>query len=203
MTIPSPESPPGLPADDNWVPFKGGSTFMGDGTPSADAVPDSYDPTPYVQFVTDLLAAEQARIDRMEARGLAVVTTSGTLATLLLAIAALVVKRQGVHIDKSALALAALASLAFVVAAGLGIAANRPRRAWDVSPGAIAEQMQDRWGRASPRDSPDQKVTATRVEIWKSLRELSQSKAKSVFAAMTVEAMAIALLTAAVFIIAL
>jgi hypothetical protein len=165
--------------------------------------PDGYDPDPYVDLVKDLLAAEQARVERMEARGLAVVTTSGALATLLLGIAALVTRRQDVRVEHFALVLAALAAIAFVLAAALAIAANRPTRAWTAKPERVGDEMRERWGREAPQDRPQQKATATRLAIWRSLHELSQAKAVLVFAAMIAEAAAVALLASAVVIILL
>ena len=138
----------------------------------------------------------------MEARGLAVVTTSGTLATLLLGIAALV-RGQEARVEDSALLLAALAAIAFVVAAGLALAANRPTRAWNVNPERVRDELRERWGRETPPDRPQQKATATRLAIWRSLRGLSQTKAKLVFAAMIVQGVAVGLLAGAVVIIML
>lgn len=174
----------------------------GDASAAANGAPDGYDPDPYVDLVKDLLAAEQARIERMEARGLAVVTTSGTLATLLLGIAALV-RGQDVGIEDSALLLAALGAIAFILAAALAIAANRPTRAWNVKPERVRDELRERWGREAPQDRPLQKATATRLAIWRSLHGVSQTKAVLVFAAMIVEAVAVALLAGAVVIILL
>jgi hypothetical protein len=202
--VSQPELGPEPPEDDNWVPFSGAKAWMGgDASAAANGAPDGYDPGPYVDLVKDLLAAEQARVERMEARGLAVVTTSGTLATLLLGIAALVVRRQDVRIEDSALLLVALAAIAFVLAAGLAIAANRPTRAWNVKPERVRDELRERWGREAPQDRPQQKATATRLAIWRSLHGLSQAKAVLVFAAMIVEAVAVALLAGAVVIILL
>jgi hypothetical protein len=174
----------------------------GDASAPATGTPAGYDPSPYVELAKDLLAAEQARVERMEARGLAVVTTSGTLATLLLGIAALV-RGQDARVEDLALLLAALAAIAFVVAAGLALAANRPTRAWNVSPERIGDELRERWGRETPPDRPEQKATATRLAIWRSLRELSQTKAKLVFAAMIAQGVAAALLAGAVMVIML
>jgi hypothetical protein len=191
------------PEDDNWVPFSGAKAWMGgDASAAPNGAPDGYDPDPYVDLIKDLLAAEQARVERMEARGLAVVTTSGTLATLLLGIAALV-RGQDVGIEHSALLLAALGAIAFILAAALAIAANRPTRAWNVKPERVRDELRERWGREAPQDRPQQKATATRLAIWRSLHGLSQTKAVLVFAAMIVEAVAVALLAGAIGIILL
>ena len=198
-----PEIGPEPPEDDNWVPFSGAKAWMGgDASAAANGAPDGYDPDPYVDLIKDLLAAEQARVERMETRGLAVVTTSGTLATLLLGIAALV-RGQDVSIEDSALLLAALGAITFILAAALAIAANRPTRAWNVKPERVRDELRERWGREAPQDRPLQKATATRMAIWQSLHGLSQTKAVLVFAAMIVEAVAVALLAGAVVIILL
>ena len=84
-------------------------------------------------LLADALAAETAQKASIEQRGLAVITTSGVLVSLLVALSALLLGRDYEFLHPGTKVLLILAVAAFVAAAGLGLATNAPRRYWGLS----------------------------------------------------------------------
>jgi hypothetical protein len=190
----------GLPKarDDNRSSFGGDFVLRDAGDPSTTGPPDA---DAYVTLITDRVDVAEKRATALEARAVTVITTSGTLVTLLLALAALVTRTQTFQVPKSAITIAAFAAFAFVAAAICALLANLPAKRWDVLPDTVRDQLWERWGDGG--DRPLEKVSATRLEIWSSVEKQNNAKANAVFAAVTAQGVAIALLTIAVAIILL
>jgi hypothetical protein len=154
----------------------------------------------YSSFLKELLDAEDKRSTGMETRSLAVVTSSGTLVTLLLALAALVTRVQGARIPALALVAAAIAAVLLVASTACAGLANAPQRSrWGLKPTCLGPELWDRWGH--PSDDPVEKIAATRLKLWEAAHELSQRKARLVFAAVMVQGAGILSLTLAVVLI--
>lgn len=80
----------------------------------------------YGQLITDQLAEERSRKGSLEARGIAVITTSGTLVTLLFGLTAGLTASTSFKLpDDSRLPLL-LSLIAFVITAVLGLVTNLP-----------------------------------------------------------------------------
>ena len=182
--------------NDNRTAFTGGATLMGG---DADAPPE--DPEPYVAFVKELLEAEEKRNAALETRSIAVVTTSGALVTLLLALGAWITRVQTAVIEQTALTLAFVSALLFVLAALLAIGGNAPWKVWAITPTSLSTELWARW--LTPGDRPDEKVTATRLKQWESARKLSSKKANLLAGAVTAQALAVLVLTVALGIVLL
>ncbi|MDT0353369.1 hypothetical protein [Pseudonocardia charpentierae] len=150
----------------------------------------------YDAFLKDLLEAEEKRNSGMETRALAVVTSSGTLVTLLLALAALVTRVQQALLPGLAFAGAATAAVLFVAAAACAGVANAPSRGWGLRPHCLRSELWERWGDAS--DNPVAKIAATRLKLWETTHKLTQRKAKLVFAAAVLQVTGALALTVAV-----
>ena len=118
--------------------------------------------TVYPDFVKELLAAEDKRRESLESRGMAVITVSGTLVTLLLGLAALVTSRQGFVLQGSARAFLVAAVVAFVVAAVFAISTYIPQPARITDPADLAKTLPGLWNKGE--DFAQQKTTATRIE---------------------------------------
>ncbi|GIJ51672.1 hypothetical protein Val02_85580 [Virgisporangium aliadipatigenens] len=153
----------------------------------------------YATFVKDLLEAEEKRGTGMETRALAVVTSSGTLVTLMLALAALATRVLQFRVPDHALGLAGLATASFVVAGILAALVNATWPAWGPGPDCLRTELWDRWGK--PTDDPQAKVTATRLALWKSAHKLTQRKAKLVFAAAISQVVGVFAVAAAVVVV--
>lgn len=189
---------------DNRKPFSAeeDKTFWRGGDGSAEPPAESDDAAkPYADLVTDLLQAENAIVNGLETRGVAVVSTSGALVTLLLGLAGLVTRAQSFHVSTTVLILASLAVVFFLLA---GLVAmwiiNRPRKAWRPDPGQLTIEMWDRWNRPHPHD-PLKKATATRIALWATAQDLTRKKAWALLAALAAEAVAVVFLGVAAIIV--
>ncbi len=155
----------------------------------------------YAAFLKDLLEAEEKRSTGMETRALAVVTSSGALVTLLLALAALVTRVQQARLPGFALSAAAVAAVLLVLSALCAGLANAPWTSWGLRPECLRTELWERWD--DQADHPVAKIAATRLRLWEECHRLTQRKAALVFtAAMLQAAGAVALTTAAVSVLA-
>jgi hypothetical protein len=153
----------------------------------------------YATFIKELLEAEVARGTTMETRAVAIVTASGTLVTLLLALAALVTRVTTFQVPVAALVFAGISAGLFAVSACYAMLAITPRRAWGLKPACLGSELWDRW--ADPADDAVAKTTATRLALWQQENTLTQRKAVSVFTAAVFQFGAVAALAIAVFVV--
>lgn len=138
------------------------------------------DPAGYVvlgAFVEKVLDAQEARKSSIEARGLAVITTSGTLVTLLFGIVALATKREATYTLPPAtqwFLMAAIAGLA--LAAGLGVATNRPVDYLNILPEELNAIVDEHW--REDAWSAQARVTRTQATMATAAAEKNQDKAR-------------------------
>ncbi|TCO56056.1 hypothetical protein [Actinocrispum wychmicini] len=153
----------------------------------------------FPEFVKDLLAVEDKRRETLEARGASVITVSGTLVTLLVALGAFVPNRQGFVLPDTTRAPLSVAVIAFVVAALLGIATYVPQRVRLTDPNALAELLPGYWPKG--REFALKKVTATRLEQLTVLQKGNDWKARALLAAVVGQVVAVGALAWAVLVI--
>lgn len=152
----------------------------------------------FADFVEKELKAERERRVSLEARGLGVLTTSGTLVTLIFALGALVTGVDKFELDTASLWPLAGALLAFVVAAFLGLLANRLRR-YEVTQPAQLHEWRDRDGAWNDTaDKARRVVTRANILTLASLRQGNNAKADLVDAALWAQLTAVLLLAASV-----
>jgi hypothetical protein len=178
------------PSDQEFCPLPG-DVWRGDDT-SEPSKPGAE----YSAFLKDLVEAEEKRNTGMETRGLAVVTSSGTLVTLLLGLAALVTRVQQAKLPGLALGAAAVAAALLVASAVCAGLANAPWRGWGLKPECLRDELWERWDHAS--DNPVAKIAATRLRMWAETHQLTQRKAKLVFTAAMLQGAGALALTVAV-----
>ncbi|MGW6918270.1 hypothetical protein ACWGB8_31330 [Kitasatospora sp. NPDC054939] len=145
--------------------------------------------TTYLDFISDLLATEEARKASLEARGIAVVTTSGVLASLLLGLVAVIAKSTTFVFPDSAHAPLLAGGVLFVIAAVLGILANVPFFYKTVKPSSLAQVCTDLW--ADTSDNAELMVSSTRIALYASARSTNSLKAMVLVAALTAEVAAL------------
>jgi hypothetical protein len=150
----------------------------------------------FADAVRDLLNVEEQRRQSLEARGVSVITVSGTLVTLLLGLAALVTKRTDFHLTGSARELVTGAVVAFTVAALLAIAAHAPQRERVGDAGELAATLPGLWDEGA--DFARKKLTATRLELLGATQRANDRRATALLGAMIAQAVAVALLAWAV-----
>lgn len=80
----------------------------------------------YADFAKSLLDAEDSRKSSIEQRGIGIITTSGTLVTLLFGLTAAITASKSFTFPSVARGWLTLAAILFVVAAGAGIGTNIP-----------------------------------------------------------------------------
>jgi hypothetical protein len=151
----------------------------------------------YASFVKELLDAEVARGTTMETRAVAIVTASGTLVTLLLALAALVTRVTTFQVPTTALVFAGLSAGLFACSACCAVLAITPWRAWGLKPACLGSELWQRW--PDKEDDAVAKTTATRLALWEQENKLTQRKALSIFVAVIFQFGAVAMLALAVF----
>src|SRR4051812_33497413 len=133
-------------------------------------------------FVVGLVASEDARRTSLEARGAAVITSSGGLVTLVLGIGALVTKSSQFTLTGGAQDRVGYSVLAFVLAA-LFAAMTYVPQGYDVTdPDALRRALDTRW--AQPADSELLVITGKRLEQLSQAQRVNDRKASALFAAM-------------------
>lgn len=156
---------------------------------------------PYQELLTGLLAEERERKKSIEARGLSVVTSSGTLATLLFALAALVTGSEGFKLPSGSRPLLVASIILFALAGTLGIFTNKPLR--------YAEPATD-WLNKLTQPAVWDKTTATlaarraaeaRIASIESFRVKNQTKVNLLTAAIALQVIAVVVLAVAMLVI--
>jgi hypothetical protein len=153
----------------------------------------------YASLVTTRLAEEEGRHRSLQARGLAVVTTSGTLVTLIFAVAQFVLPSRVIaRVPDASRWMLTIAAVAFVGAAICGLWANIPRDLGRPVSSEIAGKIDSEWGKSS---APAEKTVAlTRARQLQKLEGVNDAAAWDVLAGLAAEVFAIALAAAAVIV---
>lgn len=162
-------------------------------TPSAEVQADTG--VDYATYIASLIETQEARKSSLEQRGLAIITTSGTLATLLFGLVALLTKANDYELPRSAHPWITWALGAFVVAALLGVATNWPRR-YHEAKFEDPKTLLDRWDDSSA--AARKRITTTRLKVLKRAQEVNGQKAWSLVGGMAAEVTAILLLAIAI-----
>lgn len=147
-------------------------------------------------LVVEMLAAEDKRRESLEARGRSVITVSGTLVTLLLALAAVGSKGKNFHVPQIAQVGLGLAVVAFIVAALLAIATYVPQPARVTDPAELMDLLPRMWNRGS--EFWLQKSTVTRLDQLATTQAVNDKKARLLLGAISVQVLAVLLLAWAV-----
>jgi hypothetical protein len=151
----------------------------------------------FVVLVATRLAEEEGRHGSLQARGLAVVTTSGTLVTLIFAVAQFVLRsRAVVRVPDASRWMLTIAAAVFVGAAICGLVANIPRDLGRPVSSEIAEKIDSEWSKSGV--SAEKTVALTRARQLQKLESVNDVAAWAVLAGLATEVFAIALAAAAV-----
>jgi hypothetical protein len=151
-------------------------------------------------YLTDQLARQDARKASVEQRGLAVITTSGALVTLLFGLAALSTKSAATFtLPTSASSLLAVAILLFVIAAVTAILTNVPIDYQEFEAEPFGKRINA--ALAAPRSQVEGNAAKTNRKILANAQAQNDLKAKLLLIAMAIEVAAVALVGAAVGIV--
>lgn len=154
----------------------------------------------YAEYIREQLADQEARKASLEQRGLAVITTSGALVTLLFGLTALTVKRESTFVipDKAAVFLA-LALVFFVLAALSALITNLPRSYRGVTVKALREAVKTEWDVSEATAS--RRVALTRLTVLASAKAVNNQKGFALIAGIAAEIVAVALVGVAMGIV--
>jgi hypothetical protein len=153
-------------------------------------------------FIGEEVDAESDRKSSLESRAIAVITSSGTLVTLLLGLAALVTKSSTFVLDRPERWLLSASALLFVVSAALGIVASAPFRYLLVDPksltSTVAPNVWSEDGSVLHRE-----LTTVRLAQLEDARTHNESRAEMLVAALAVQVLAVLLTAATVAVVLL
>lgn len=148
-------------------------------------------------YISTQLAKQDARKASLEQRGLAVITTSGVLVTLLFGLVALSTRSADTFIlPKHAAYLLAIAVVCFAIAAVTAILTNVPigYEEPDIEP--IRKVARDEWDTPRPKMMRD--AALTDLKVLADAKRKNDVKAKLLFRAVSFEVAAVVLVAAAV-----
>jgi hypothetical protein len=154
----------------------------------------------YGEFVKDELEDQAKRKASFEQRGLAVITTSGALVTLLFALAALSTKEATTFtLPADAKTWLSIALVLFFVSALAALVTNAPF----IYQAVPAEKIRKRLREKPPRDADAaaKDVAFTRLDALESAKKKNSIKGWALAAAMLCEALAVGCVAVAVWII--
>lgn len=147
---------------------------------------------PYHTLLTDQLADERAKKNSLEQRGIAVITTSGTLVTITLGFVALATRAQTYVLGPTVVALLVVALAGLVLAAAAGLVVNLPARLPVVDAGEFT----------TVNGGDDLETVGAEHEVLAhlltDLRQVNRPRARILFAGLLVEVTALAVMAVAV-----
>jgi nitrate reductase NapE component len=147
--------------------------------------------TLYAEYIKDLLDAQEARKAALEQRGLAVISTSGALVTILFGLTAISKRESTFVIPNSAAALLVAALVFFVLAALSAIVTNLPRSYAGVQVEPLRDAVQNRWEDSETRAS--KMVALTRLKVLATAKEKNEQKGVALVVGMSFEIVAVVL----------
>jgi hypothetical protein len=150
----------------------------------------------YEAYFTERITAQDARKTSLEQRGLAVITTSGSLATLLFALVALLSNADTFVLPQQATGPLRVALLGFGLAGLLALLTNVPLPYKNLKITDPATELRALW--AKPHDEAQILLTATRVGILQRARLLNEIKAWVLVTAMVAEVVGVVAVAVAV-----
>jgi hypothetical protein len=153
----------------------------------------------YAAYIKDQLADQDARKSSIEQRGITVITTSGTLVSLLFGLAAILTGVQDYDLPDGARCWLYAAMVAFVIASLEGIATNLPLFYIGVSARALRQGIRHKWD-DEPAEA-ERQVAFTQVNVLERAQQLNTYKGFILLGAIVAEVIAVVFLALAIRII--
>lgn len=165
-------------------------------TSGSPLVPDREVGETYAAYIESLVASQDERKASLESRGMAVITTSGSLTTLLFGLVALLTKADTFHLPKAAHGPLTVALIAFVIAAVGGLATNLPLFYKGGDPAGLRGLINHYWDESE--STARLRVAATSIKIFERASRVNEVKAWVLVAAMAGEVVGVAAVAIAV-----
>lgn len=153
----------------------------------------------YAAYIKSRLDDQDARKSSIEQRGIAVITTSGTLTTLLFALVALLTGTKDYKLPPGAEPWIFGALIAFVLAAVGGISVNAPLRYWGVKIEDLQKAVTHLW-QDSAADA-EKRVAVTQLKELGRAKKLNTVKGYILLGAVVIEVLAVISLALAIRVI--
>lgn len=151
-------------------------------------------------LLDDVLPAERARKNSIEARALAVISSSGTLVTLLLALGAVVTRVTGLQPSLFAIVMLGMSAGLFTIAAGLAIYCNVPGGYYEIEPHSLLTMTRpDVWDKDG--SGARRELAIARIEVVRDWRRMNERKARVLAVAAATEVVGVLTTTVAVVIV--
>lgn len=152
----------------------------------------------FASFIETELATERDRRAKLDARGVGVLTTSGTLVTLLFALGALVTSLDAFEPGRLTVSLLTVALVAFVIAGSLGLLGHRLVKYQLVNPREMLKwQARDGWWH-DDSDKARRLIALGNIKTLITLRNGNERKAGLLTKALWAQLAALFFLAAAV-----
>jgi hypothetical protein len=161
------------------------------GSPEIEARPD---PEPAGLVIAELVAKELDNENTVsasiQARGLAVISSSGTLVTLLFGLSALATKAQNFKLPPSVKPPLYIAAILLVAAAAVGIMTNAPGRSEAIALPKLKPLLESPYW-DFPSIKAKQEVARTELKVLLAVRKRNRSKAKFLLVSIILEIMGV------------
>ena len=154
----------------------------------------------YSSLITDQLEYEQAAKQSLEQRGVAVITTAGTLVAVLLSLGALVTSSKEFEPPLVAEALVIVALLLFIAACAAAVATNRVR-AYEVPDIDALSRLLDERFQAGSSAVGERRVADLRLTMLKTVRRQNERKATALQWALRLQVGAVTSLAVSIVVI--
>ena len=145
--------------------------------------------SPFGAYAEKLFETQAERKTSLEQRALAVITTSGVLATLLFGLTAFLSQTQAASLASNARGPLVAAMASFVVAAVLALLVNVPLFYLDVELGETSEQLRVLWSKTEI--DADILIASTRLKVVRRAKLVNTIKAWLLVAAFLGEMIAV------------
>jgi hypothetical protein len=160
-------------------------------------MPDQNAGAAYSQLIVDQLAEERGRKVSLEARGVTVITTSSTLATLLFALTAGLTAAPAFKLPASARLPLVLALCAFAIAAAFALMTSIPLRYQEPTPRGLATLVDKNFW-AAPPEIGQLRAAEAQVRTLAAARSANGLKVRLLLGAISCELVAVIFLTWAI-----
>jgi hypothetical protein len=151
----------------------------------------------YAELVTSLLQAERSRKTALEQKATNVITTSGTMVTLLFGLVAVITAKQSFSLPVASHGWLVAAVVLFVIATGLALFISIPRPYGETK--LTVENLRAWWH--DPVADAQAAAATVRLEAVETARLANATKAQMLIAAIGAELVAIALLAVSIVVI--
>lgn len=152
--------------------------------------------TVYSEYIQDQIAEQEARKESIEKRGLAVITTTGTIVSLLFGLVAVLTGTDKYTLPSGAELWLGGALIAFVLAALAGIVTNMPLLYLAVEVPELRRLIDDFW--SDEPEVAEKRVAATQLKVLTRAKSLNATKGWILVGAIAIELAGIVFLALAI-----